>query len=286
MTYVGPVGTAPAGQLSGNRTIGRAGIFAGAGVLAALNAQAYELIGAVKSMPLLQAVSWLGGISAVIWLAMYAALKIGSERDGSPLSRRDLAVLCAVIILSFAPIAVAAKVALLLTGVYLFATSPKGSSARRVAAILLALTGPLLWGRILLVLFAGPILALDANIVGSVMNTTVDGNMVRFADGSSSFIIAGPCSSVHNISLAIVLWTTAAALFQVRVDRSYLLVGAAMVVWMFVLNIARLTSIGLFPAQFEYLHVGGGAEMFGWAGLIGAAALAGFGVIRAVERQQ
>ena len=89
-----------------------------------------------------------------------------------------------------------------------------------------------------------------------------------------------------NISLAIVLWTTAAMLFNIRIDRRYVAVGLTMVLFMFVLNIARLATIGLFPAYFVFLHFGTGAALFGWAGLIGAAMLAGFGVIHAAERQR
>jgi len=91
---------------------------------------------------------------------------------------------------------------------------------------------------------------------------------------------------VHNISLAIVLWATAGALFSLRIDRRYVLVAFAMVGWMFALNIARLVAVGLLPAHFDFLHVGAGAALFGWAGLIGAATIAARGVISAVARQR
>ncbi len=91
-------------------------------------------------------------------------------------------------------------------------------------------------------------------------------------------MIGGGCSSVHNMSLAILLWTTVAMLFKIRIDRGYLLIGLAMVAFMFLLNVLRLSTIGLFPDHFYFLHFGAGADMFGWAGLIGAALLAGAGV--------
>jgi len=152
--------------------------------------------------------------------------------------------------------------------------------------VLLALTGPLIWGRILLNLFAAPILSLDAHIVGVVIGTKVDGNMFQSAVAGHTFLIGNLCSSVHNMSLAIVLWTTAAMLFNIRVDRQYFAVGVAMATFMFALNIARLATIGLFPAYFTFLHFGTGAALFGWAGLIGAAMLAGWGVLNAAARQR
>lgn len=284
MTFAGPVGHAPAGRIPLKRQITRAGIFAGAGILAALNAQADQIINILTVKWLTGLLVELGGISAIIWLAMYAALKIGIEGEPEPISRRDAAIISTVVLLCFLPFFFVAKAGLLLAGAYLFATSKAASSSRRVALILLALTGPLIWGRLLLTVFAAPILALDAHIVGLILGTDVKGNLI--AGAPINFFIGGGCSSVHNISIAIVLWTTAAALFGIRLDRRYFGVGATMVAWMFVLNIVRLSLLGLFPDHFEYIHVGGGAVLFAWFDLVGAALLAGFGVLRAVERQQ
>ena len=54
---------------------------------------------------------------------------------------------------------------------------------------------------------------------------------------------------------------------------------------MFALNVVRLSMIGLFPAHFDFLHVGTGATVFAWTGLIVACLIAGFGVVRADARQ-
>jgi exosortase/archaeosortase family protein len=286
VTYARPVGTIPTGPIALHRKFRRAGVFAGAGVIAALNAQAGQIIDALRFVGVAEAITGLAGISAVIWIAMYAAMKVGFEDASRRLDIRDGIVLAAVLALSLIPISLAAKAALLICAVYLFATSRRGDSSHRVSLILLALTGPLIWGRILLHVFEAPILGFDARLVGGIIGSNVNGNIVRFADGNTSFLIGGPCSSVHNMSLAIVLWTTAAVVFRIRIDRRFVGIGAAMVGWMFALNIARLASIGLFPNRFDLLHEGLGATLFGWAGLIGAGLLAGVGVIRAAERQR
>src|SRR5205085_7018020 len=135
-----------------------------------------------------------------------AALKIGVEGEAEQITRRDLAVAGFVVLLSFLPFFFAAKAGVLLAGVYLFATSNAGSASRRASLILLALTGPLIWGRVLLTVFAAPILALDAHIVASVIGFDVSGNLVGSAGSPVRFLIAGGCSSVHNISIAILLW--------------------------------------------------------------------------------
>lgn len=285
MTQARPAGSFPARPIILDRSFSRAGVFAGAGTLAAINAQADQILTFAKYNSLVDVAFATAGISVVIWAAIAAALRIGLEDRCESWSKWDAAVLGLSAVLSFIPMAYVAKLALLLCGVYLFFTSRSGGATRRVALILLALAGPLVVGRILLNLFEAPVLGLDAHLVGSVIGSQVDGNTVSFATGGRKFLVASGCSSVHNMSLAVLMWTTAAAVFSVRLDRRYAIVGLAMVVWMFALNIARLASIGLFPDQYEFLHNGAGAALFGWAGLIGAGALTGLGVVRAAERQ-
>jgi len=265
----------------------RGGAFAAAGVLAALNAQADQIIMGLSWQSPVDALLSLGGISAVMWTAMLVAWKIGGEADRPLRGWLDQAVLAVVAFLSFVPISYAAQAGLLICACYLLITAGRdGDAERRSAIVLLALTGPLIWGRLLLRLFEKSILSLDAHLVASAIGSRVDGNVVRFADGSGRMVIGDPCSSVHNISLAIVLWTTAAMLFSIRIDRQYVTVGIAMAASMFALNVVRLSALGLFPAHFEFLHHGEGAIMFGWAGLITAALLAGLGVVRADARQR
>jgi hypothetical protein len=261
-------------------------LFGCAGVLAALNAQSGRIINELTVQTFAGAIRGLAGVSAVVWFAMYAALKIGFESDSSAASKADRVFIAAVVLLSLVPLVFAAKVALLLCALYSLAGSRTGDSARRVGFVLLSLTGPLIWGPIILDSFAGPLLGLDAHLVGLVIGTPVDGNVVHFASGPRRFLIAPPCSSVHNISLALVLWTTAAALFRVRFDFRYLAVGALMVAFMFGLNVGRLSTIGLFPGSFTFLHDGAGADLFGWAGIVGAGMISFFGVENAVRRQR
>jgi hypothetical protein len=286
VTLVRPAGTVPARPAATPLELSRGGAFAAAGALAAMNAEAGQILAALTYQTPIEMMTGLAGVSAVIWVAMFAAWKIGTEDRLQLRSGADYAILAIVVTLSFLPLSFAAQGGLLICGLYLFVTSPRGNPGRRAALVLLSLTGPLIWGRILLNLFAAPILALDAHIVGSVIDAKVDGNIFQAADGSRRFMIGDLCSSVHNISLAIVLWTTAAMLFNIRIDRRYVAIGAAMVVFMFALNIARLASIGLFPAHFTYLHFGTGAALFGWAGLVGAGLLAGWGVASAAARQR
>ena len=286
MTFVRPVGMIPTAPAAARFELRRGSVFAAAGILAALNAQAGQIISTLTYQSPLEAITGLAGISAVIWMAMVATWMIGTESRRPFRGVADSSALATVLLLSFLPLSFAAQAGLLLCGAYLLVSSPPKNAARRAALVLLALTGPLIWGRILLNLFAAPILSFDAHIVGEVIGTRVDGNVFQAPSTGQHFVIGDLCSSVHNISLAIVLWTTAAMLFDVRIDRRYVAIGAAMAVFMFALNIARLATIGLFPGYFVFLHFGAGAALFGWAGLIGAALLAAWGVVDAAQRQR
>src|SRR5205085_5860280 len=157
---VRPVGTIPTGPTVSLFSFSRGAAFAGAGVLAALNAQADQIVSTLTWQPALSAVIGLAGISAIIWAAMAAAWKMGSEDESEFRGARDYAVLGAVVLSSFVPLSYAAQGGLLLCAGYLLATAGRNDCARRSAMILLALTGPLIWGRLILHLFEVPILSL------------------------------------------------------------------------------------------------------------------------------
>ncbi len=286
MTPDRSAGTLPAGPTDSLGGLTRGSAIVGAGLLATLNAQADQIIGSLTYQTPTEVLLGLAGISAIIWVAMAAAWKIASESRRAIAGWLDYALIGAVVFLSFIPLSYAAQAGLLLCGVYLLATAGDDDAERRSALVLLSLTGPLIWGRLLLHVFEAPILSLDAHIVGTIIGSDVHGNVVRFAGSSERFLIGGPCSSVHNMSLAIVLWATAAMLFRIRIDRHYAMIGVAMAALMFLLNVTRLAAIGLFADHFSMLHYGAGAALFGWAGLVGAALLAASGVTHAAARQR
>jgi hypothetical protein len=286
VNFIRAAGADPAAPFALKLETGRATVFACAGVLAALNAQAGQILNDLTWQSSLVGIANLAGVSGVVWFALYAVLSIGLAAEDTPLSRTDWLILGGVVGLSILPVATSAKLALEICALYLLVSSKRSDDAMRVGVILLGLTGPLVWGRILLESFATPLLSLDAHLVAAVIRSPVQDNIVQFAGSKKQFLIGMPCSSVHNISLAIVLWTTAAALFRLRFDIRYVTCGAAMVAFMFGLNIARLSLIGLFPASFAFLHDGVGTDIFSWGALLGAGGIAFVGVTRAVSRQK
>jgi len=243
------------------------------------------LLGAFRALGLMEGMLALGGVSAIIWFALFALLAIAREPGFDGCRPRDLPLLAAACIAALLPSAWIAAVALFATGLYLAATSDGGARDGRIAVVLLALSGPLLWGRLLMVAFAPLLLSLDSHFVALIAGTSASGNTVRFAGSAGRFVVGIPCSSIHNISLAIVLWGTLVALLKLRIDARLVGFGVAATVAMFLVNAARLASIALFPADFDLLHLGAGAGAFGWASMIAAALIVGYGAHDAALRQ-
>lgn len=218
-----------------------------------------------------------------MWFALFAALRIAIEPGAAEWRRGDSLVLAGAALCAAFPAAWSAAAGLVALGVYLAATARDRRSSR-IALVLLALSGPLLWGRMVLSAFSPVLLAIDGHLVGLLAGTGAQGNLVGFV-GGGHFVIGGPCSSVHNMSLALLLWTCVVALLNLQIDRRLLLAGGAAIVAMFVLNVVRLVAIAVFPAHFELLHVGAGAVAFGWIGLLVAGLIIGIGAYDALARR-
>jgi hypothetical protein len=255
-------------------------LLAYAGLLAAINGFSDRLLGSFAGGGFYQALLGLGGISAIGWFAFYAIVVISTEAGrAEQTTRSDQLIAGATIILCFVPWNLVAALLLLPLGTYAAATAEPGSRTRRIGVIFLALTGPLLWGRILLAWFAPLLLGLDARLSAILAGTSVWGNVVQFVGVDRKFYVGPACSSLHNISLAILLWATLLQLLRLRFTVPLLIVALAGALAMALVNILRLAAIAKYPASFVYLHAGAGMELFAWGSLILAAAVIGGGIL-------
>jgi len=103
-----------------------------------------------------------------------------------------------------------------------FARQPPRTAHRY---ILLALTGTLIWGRLFLEVIAPTtLLRLDARFVSLLSGMPSEGNVVNFSGGGPIPIAPG-CSSLHNMSLAVLMWITAVKLLDLTMTRRVLATG-------------------------------------------------------------
>lgn len=219
-------------------------------------------------------------VSIIVWAACAVLLGRVWALTEAPVRRVDLAVACACTGAFLLPLGQASWVGLTLLSVHMTVSSPRGSDGRRAAALLLALTLAMLWARLLLSVFSGPLLRTDAALVAALLSVQAMDNTVPLADGSGVLWIAPACSSVLNLALTLLCAQT----FLARSGRPWTLravlwtlVAGALV---FALNIARLAVLAAFPRFYDVLHGPAGQGMFGLltlAVIVGVLVLGGVG---------
>lgn len=242
----------------------RRALFGYACILLAANAIPTFVGEAVQTHGWLVASLNLFDISAIVWIALAAMLALCWQGEGDEAAKAsDWAAMVAAALVALFPAPPISGAALSAMGIWGWLTFPKHSPERRAAAIALSLSAFFFWGRLFLALGSGPLLSADAWFVSQVSGMSAQGNTVSFADGKP-FLIAPGCSSLHGISLALILWATVVAWFDYRVTARLRWTLVLAVVAAVLVNAARLTMIAWYPRDFDYWHVGPGASIFGW----------------------
>lgn len=236
-------------------------------LLLTLNALTGFAVDAVQQHGWLRAALNLFDVSAIVWLALAAGIALlWDARPLAPAGRGDTLLVAGAVLAALVPAPVVSSVALTLLATWLWCSGVPGSAMRRASAIFLSLTTFLLWGRLGLMLGAGPLLSADARFVSLLSGMPSVGDVVFFADGSQ-FRIAAGCSSFHGVSLALILWATVVQYFALRFDRRIWITLACAVLGAVLVNGIRLATIAWNPRQFDYWHTGTGGALFGWLAL-------------------
>ncbi|MDB5691385.1 MAG: hypothetical protein JWO81_448 [Alphaproteobacteria bacterium] len=251
--------------------------------LASLNAFAGIAIQTVAEHGVDYALAELFGVSAIVWTALAASLALLDRCGSDAIVRRgDGLVAALVVAVALLPVATASAIALTILAIHMIATGAPRSAERRAGVIALAITGSLIWGRLLLALFSGPMLGLDSWLVGQVAGAAQSGNVIALADGSGRIAVAPGCSSWQGMSLAFVFWATVNQWFQVPLSwRAAGWCAAALAATM-AINVARISAMVLFPAHLEEIHHGYGWHLSMWLTLAAVCALCLYGARREV----
>ncbi|MCP5395615.1 MAG: exosortase/archaeosortase family protein [Sphingomonadaceae bacterium] len=204
------------------------------------------------------------GINAIVWIALLAIVAIACEPgEAEPGKPGDRLVAAWALLAALFPSPPLAGAALFLLAVRLAWTSPPASRSRRIALIALALSGRVLWGKLALGLFGGPIATLESAILPWLTGLRIDGNVLTAIDGETTFVVAASCSSVANLSLVLILGVTAAQVFRLPLGKPLWLAMAGGMLTVVALNTLRLAGFGYYPEYFDYWHSGPGAALFG-----------------------
>lgn len=202
-------------------------------------------------------------LNAVVFLAALTAIDHLYRMPATAPGRRDLAIATMTLALIVFPSSPASWLGLTIMGLYLAATGAPGSRQRRGGWIVAALTMPMLWSRVLMSVLGDFILRLDAAAVSLVLTTERNGNAIAFADGWGYFWIAPECSSLGNVSLAILAWVAVTQSVERRLRPPpffFLLLLASVIV----LNVGRMVLTGLSHDNHSIIHGQMGNFLFGW----------------------
>lgn len=85
--------------------------------------------------------------------------------------------------------------------------------------------------------------------------------MITGADGFG-IVVYDPCSSFHNVSLAVLCWITVSRWRHQNQWRQNLIMLGVVAATMILFNLIRLSMMAWDRDLYDYLHVGAGANIF------------------------
>lgn len=256
----------------------RNALFAGSFAIGLANGLVTRLIEAIARDGAAQALLNTFDVSVIVWIASALSLSFMLREPQRPATRMDLAVAGACLTAFLVPLPPLSWVGLALLSAYAAQTSQAHSFARRGAWIMLAVTVPMFWSRMLFSAFSDLILRFDAALVGWMIGTPRLGNAIAFADGTGYLWIAPGCSSLANMSLAVLCWVIFAQYRDIRLSPRSLGWGALACAAVLAINVVRLSLIGLYRDQYELLHGPIGATVANWLTVGATVAICWLGV--------
>jgi hypothetical protein len=224
-------------------------------VLGCVNGLSAKIILSVHQHGWVDAAANTFDVSLIVVVACVAGISLVLA-DRSEVTLADVVVALVLSLMMALPIGALSWVAVTMLSLYLLAP-PQTAERRpeyRGAVILLAATVPMLWSRLVFDLFANFILSVDAALVSRLLGTYRDGNMVQFADHSGTLVIFSSCSSLANVSLALLCWVTISEFVghhRRTEDVFWCLLTCLSVV---VVNVLRISVMGLSSAYYQLLH--------------------------------
>ncbi|MET0941131.1 MAG: hypothetical protein ABWY13_07195 [Mesorhizobium sp.] len=237
-------------------------LFAGLAVIGFANGMSHRAMAALRDDPG-QALLLTFDVSAIVWVALIAAVGFLLRPPRRSASKRDGLVAILAIAVFLAPAPQLSWLALSGLGLYVATTSQPGAFHRSAGWILLAVTVPMFWSRVVFSLMSDAILRFDAMLVSLVLGTGRVGNTISFADGWGYFWVAPACSSIANVSLALLCWVLITQMLGTgrTANFRFCLMAACAVI---VINVGRLSLIGISRDHFELIHGPVGSLITGW----------------------
>ena len=223
------------------------------GVLVA-NAAATKVIDAFAQLGPANALAGGLGLSWAFWLSLALCIRLALIEEDQPAGAKDLWVCGAGLAAALLPISPVSSLACTALALFLLLDRTVGVYLKAAAMVALAISVQLLWSRLLMLFFVGPVADLDAHLVGLITRTPVHGNMVGFADGSHRMSILEACTSVQNASVALMLFVAIVRTFRPKPRTSELYFILGLFISVVVVNLIRLTLMAQNIEMFHLVH--------------------------------
>jgi len=217
-------------------------------------------------------------INVIVLFACFAGVSAILRGDREQIRSPDLAVAAVFLMFTALPIFGLSWLAVTGLSTYILLFAKGSSPLQRGSVILLALTVPMLWSKLLFRLFAKQILDIDALLVASLLGTDRIGNMVGFVDGSGHMVVLPACSSFANMSLAFLCWISITQWAEHRWSPWDLFWSFLVCASVIAVNVTRMSLMGLSHRHYEIIHTDLGDMV---ANLIILCLMLGFSVLGA-----
>ena len=230
------------------RAMSREEFFAGLCILGLINGLGGQIIQSIND-------GWSAfeRISVIEFLACFAGASLLLRDRKEAVRTLDLAFAAIFLLFIILPVGVLSWIDVTGLSLYVLLTQPS-PSVRRGAIILLAVTVPMLWSRLLFQFFADIILGIDAALVASVLGTDRVGNVVRFFDSSGYMVVYPGCSSLANMSLAFLCWVTVTQWVNHRWSPTDIIWCLLTCVSVIAVNVTRISLMGMSQGHYQTLH--------------------------------
>jgi hypothetical protein len=254
-------------------SLARSELFAGLLLLGFISGATDRIVTSVQVRGFAEAIANTFDVSAIVWGACWFAFTLALSKDAKPLRRMDYVTATAMVAAFLVPVSAVNWMALTALSLYLALTSEHRSPLQRGAWVFLAITFTMFWSPRIFSLFSDWILAADAELVSWITGTQRIGNTVQLRDGQGFLWIAPACSSMANVSLAILCWITFAQFSDPPVswrDVGWCVLTCVCVV---AFNVTRIGLIGFYPTQYQAIHGPIGTLIAGYITLLGIVGL-------------
>lgn len=264
--------TASAGWPLVTRQLSRPAVFAAIACIGFANGVSEIVLRSIWRDGVVRAMVNTFDVSIILWAACAGVVYLLVRSPDVEWQRGDILAASIAATLVLLPIPAAAWLALFALALQLRRTAT-ASSTRRAATLLMATTVPLFWARIAFAALSDRILSADAWLVGHILDVQPVGNALPLPDGSGWMFIAPACSSLTNLSYAllgaILFVTMRSGMWSAR-SVAWTIAGMVAVV---AINVARMGMIGLYPAHYDLLHGEVGATVAGWLTMLAILAI-------------